>query len=478
MCVKKTISFAKGKGSIAHNNRDFFTDNIDRDRTQNNITYVQQDLEIAYDEIFGQALKDYNAKQKRSDRKIESYLEHIRRSKNGECLFHEVVVQLGDKDDSGFGTDDFERCRDVLDKYMKSFQERNKHIHVFNAVMHLDESTPHLHISFIPVAKDYKRGLSVRNSLSKSMEIFANENQKVGILGWYERERQELKECAREYDIEITQKNDFRAHLTLPEYKESMRELESVRELKNEFEDYLEQTKEELSEKIKELDEKKEKLEGANEKIEQLKRIETGIIQELAFDKQLKQFGFNYQSELKESDIKKIPMVGEVVKIETYRSLEKKYEVVLEQNEKLKMSNEFNPAYQNSLRRELEKKYESLSQSFNLKNEMNECLTKRVNELQKENKELEQEKNFYKAESRFFKKEFEEAKECIKSFRNHVTLFMLQYSELNLIKEFNGLLKQLNFKWSDGIQRDLDKIKRSLPKKQSERTLKQERGME
>ncbi|KAB6102338.1 recombinase, partial [Bacteroides xylanisolvens] len=93
----KTISFAKGKGNIRHNNRDFFTDNIDRDRTPNNITYVKQDLEAAYDEIFGQALQDYNAKQKRSDRKIESYLEHIRKSKNGEQLFHEVIVQLGDK---------------------------------------------------------------------------------------------------------------------------------------------------------------------------------------------------------------------------------------------------------------------------------------------------------------------------------------------------------------------------------------------
>ena len=100
---------------------------------------------------------------------------------------------------------------------MENFQERNPHVHVFNAVMHLDESTPHLHISFIPVAKDYKRGLSVRNSLSKSMEIFANENQKVGILGWYEQERQILKEYAKDLDIEISQKNERRPHLSLSE---------------------------------------------------------------------------------------------------------------------------------------------------------------------------------------------------------------------------------------------------------------------
>lgn len=251
----KTISFAKGKGNIRHNNRDFFTDNIDRDRTPNNITYVKQDLEAAYDEIFGQALQDYNAKQKRSDRKIESYLEHIRKSKNGEQLFHEVIVQLGDKDDSGFGTSDFSRCRAVLDRYMDNFQERNPHIHVFNAVMHLDESTPHLHISFIPVAKDYKRGLSVRNSLSKSMEIFANENQKVGILGWYEQERQILKEYAKDLDIEISQKNERRPHLSLSEYKEVREEIKTLEKAKNDVKKQINQLAQENLEPLKNIKE-------------------------------------------------------------------------------------------------------------------------------------------------------------------------------------------------------------------------------
>lgn len=412
----KTISFAKGKGSIGHNNRDFFTDNIDRSRTQDNIIYVKQDIREAYQQIFGQAVEDYNARQKQKCRRIDNYYEKLQKSKNGEELFHEVVVQLGDKDDSGFGTGDFARCRDVLDKYMETFQERNKHIHVFNAVMHLDESTPHLHISFIPIGEGYKTGLKVRNSLSRSMEQFVDGEGKNGILGWYEQERQKLKECAREYDIEITQKNEFRAHLTLPEYKESMKELESVRELKNEFEGYLEQTKEELSEKIKELDEKKEKLEGANEKVEQLKRIETGIIQELAFDKRLKQFSFNYQSELKESDIKKVPMVGEVVKIESYRLLEKKYEIVLKQNEKLKMSNEFNPTYQSEIRRKLETENKDLEKSLNFQKRLTDNLTERVNDLSRENKQLKKEISGYEKflEKFNLKEKFKEFVETLK----------------------------------------------------------------
>lgn len=195
-----------------------------------------------------------------------------------------------------------------------------------------------------------------------------------------------------------------------------MRELESLRELKNEFEGYLEQTKEELSEKNKELDGKKEKLEGASEKVEQLKRIETGIIQELEFDKQLKQFSFNYQSELKESDIKKVPMVGEVVKIESYRLLEKKYKVVLEQNEKLKMSNKFNPTYQSEIRRKLETENKDLKKSLNFQKRLTDKLNERVNDLSRENKQLKKEISGYEKflEKFNLKEKFKEFVEMLK----------------------------------------------------------------
>ena len=62
----KTISFVKGKGSLSHNNRDFVADNVDKDRMDWNIYYIQQSLREAYDQIFGAAIEEYNAKQKRN----------------------------------------------------------------------------------------------------------------------------------------------------------------------------------------------------------------------------------------------------------------------------------------------------------------------------------------------------------------------------------------------------------------------------
>ena len=97
----KTISFVKGKGSIAHNNRDFVASNVDKERMAWDVTYEKQSIEEAYNTCFGEALKEYNSKQKRSDRKKDDYMTEIRNSKNGEKLFYENVVQIGKMTDTG-----------------------------------------------------------------------------------------------------------------------------------------------------------------------------------------------------------------------------------------------------------------------------------------------------------------------------------------------------------------------------------------
>lgn len=201
-----TVSFVKGKGNINHNNRKFLTDNIDRDRVKDNVIYVQKDLREFYKEIFQDEVDEYNSKQKRADRKIDSYYDKIEKSKQ-ENLFYEVVVQVGDKDFS-----DKSSAMGVLNDYMIDFERRNPTLKVFNAVMHLDEETPHLHIDFVPVAKGYKKGLSKRNSLSKALG--------GQMVDWYEREREYIKSIATLRNIEVVKKNEpKRSYIPIIEYK-------------------------------------------------------------------------------------------------------------------------------------------------------------------------------------------------------------------------------------------------------------------
>ena len=67
----------QGKGSLSHNNREFTAKNIDPSRTADNIVFVQQDLGEAYHRLFNGVIANYNAKQKRNDRKISDYFQHL-----------------------------------------------------------------------------------------------------------------------------------------------------------------------------------------------------------------------------------------------------------------------------------------------------------------------------------------------------------------------------------------------------------------
>ena len=169
---EKSISMCEGKGSLSHNNREFTAKNIDSSRTPNNIMFVQQDLSEAYHQLFDEAVERYNAKQKRKDRRIGDYFEHLRNrppsksvitGTNKHKSFYEHLVYIGTRKDSGVGTPDAEITTECLREYMEGFQQRNPNFYVFNAVLHLDESTPHLHINYTPVGPG-TRGLEGRNA--------------------------------------------------------------------------------------------------------------------------------------------------------------------------------------------------------------------------------------------------------------------------------------------------------------------------
>ena len=236
----KTISFVLGRGNMNHNNRKFYKENVDPERTHLNKSYVVQTLEAAYKECFGQALDNYNAKQKRKDRRKDDYISEIKRSGNGEKVFYENVVQIGDMYDTGIvGPDgeitvDAKTAAEILDEYARTFQERNPNLYVFNMVLHMDEATPHLHIDYIPVAHGYKTGLETRNSLTKAYQQMGIPRAKNKLENetsmWHIREREYLTELARERGIEIIVKGVDRPGLSLPEYKAAMTEVEEYKE--------------------------------------------------------------------------------------------------------------------------------------------------------------------------------------------------------------------------------------------------------
>ena len=227
-----TISGMTGRGSIRHNNRTFSAANIDRSRTAQNVTFCREDLKQVYHLVFDEALVAYNAKKKKTRDKIPDYYEHIRQGKQ-EKLFHEVIFQIGNKDDCGCGSLDGDRAAAVLKEFAESFQERNPHLRVFNAVLHMDEATPHIHIDFVPVATEQTRGLQTRVSMKQALK-----QQGFTSLGrnmtewraWMDREKQTLAELAQAHEFEIVSLGGGRKHMDLPEYREAAQRLEAAQE--------------------------------------------------------------------------------------------------------------------------------------------------------------------------------------------------------------------------------------------------------
>ena len=135
--MKRTISAMSGDGVVAHNRRTYIAENVDQTRTHLNIEYCYTPIEQAYHELFDEAQAEYNAKQKRKDRRIENYYEKICNSKQ-EKPFHEVIVQIGDQENMSVESENGELAKQVLEEYFSGFKERNPQLRVFSAHLHLD----------------------------------------------------------------------------------------------------------------------------------------------------------------------------------------------------------------------------------------------------------------------------------------------------------------------------------------------------
>jgi len=226
--MQRTISAMVGKGSVNHNSRKFKAENVDGSRTHLNIDYCNEPIKKVYHELFDDALKRYNDKQIRADRKIENYYEKIRNSKQ-EKTFHELILQIGDKENMSVESENGQLARQILDEYYRGFQERNPNLKVFSAHLHMDEATPHLHIDFVPFTTGSKRGLDTRVSLKQAL---ATQGFKGGTRGdtewnqWVQSEKEQLATVMERYGIEWEHKGTHEKHLSVLDYKKQEREKE------------------------------------------------------------------------------------------------------------------------------------------------------------------------------------------------------------------------------------------------------------
>lgn len=260
--MRRTISFMTGKGSVNHNSRKFHAKNTDPERSYLNIEYCNENIKDVYRELFDEALARYNEKQTRSDRQIDDYYEKIRSGKQ-EKPFHEIILQIGDKDSMGAKTKNGQLAAKVLDKYMQDFQRRNPTLRVFSAYLHMDEATPHLHIDFVPYTTGSKRGLDTRVSLKQALSALGfkgGTRRETELNQWVVYEKEQLAAVMLEYGIEWDKKGTHEKHLSVLDFEKKERAKEVAK---------LEQSISDGKERLSDIQIQQKKAEQETEQIRQ-----------------------------------------------------------------------------------------------------------------------------------------------------------------------------------------------------------------
>ena len=227
-----------GKGSVNHNSRKFHAKNTDPERSCLNVEYCNENVKDVYHELFDEALTRYNEKQTRSDRRIDDYYEKICSGKQ-EKLFHEIILQIGDKDNMGAKTENGRLAAKVLDKYMRDFQRRNPTLRVFSAYLHMDEATPHLHIDFVPYTTGSRRGIDTRVSLKQALSALGfkgGTRRETELNQWVAYEKEQLAAVMLEHGIEWEKKGTHEKHLSVLDFEKKERAKE-VAELEQSISD-------------------------------------------------------------------------------------------------------------------------------------------------------------------------------------------------------------------------------------------------
>ena len=388
--MKRTISFMTGKGSVNHNSRKFHAKNIESERSYLNVEYCNEDVKDVYHELFDEALVRYNEKQTRSDRKIDDYYDKICFGKQ-EKPFHEIILQIGDKDNMGATTENGQLAAKVLDEYMRDFQRRNPTLRVFSAYLHMDEATPHLHIDFVPYTTGSKRGLDTRVSLKQALSALGfkgGTRSETELNQWVQHEKKQLAEIMLERGIEWEQKGTHEKHLSVMDFKKKERakevaELEAKKESLEEHNVAILETSEkwlgELENLEQEIHSAQEIREEADKKAEVAKkeaaRYEKKLAEIAPMVKDMERFAVKYSYDPEEV----LPEAGTLESGKSYR--EKKAKPLIG-----KIITVLRAVYREYLN--VSNRFEKLQDAYNREQDRNERLKNRLEEFLGENREL------------------------------------------------------------------------------------------
>lgn len=389
-----------------HNNRKYKNVNnkeIDPTLSRENITLrgsknITNDVKELYKNEFAEAVCKYNLKQEDERRKVVDYLEKMNKDEKNNIAV-EFIYQIGDIETwKGRSLEDKKKTKEIFEKAIDILEAKG--IKVANATIHLDETSPHLHVVGVPIIENQKRGLekqvSQRKVLTREvLKELREETEKAFI--------EEYKRVYKTNDVTLKKGSEIEEHLSVEDYKSTKKMLEVAKKYGNRKE-----LKEEIEKKVDEVEKEIEGLENENK----------NLTNELT---NLEEKNYSLNTEVKELETSKNTKEKEKDDLEKaldlYQQKIKEYkEQIIKDKENLEKEEEEQKRLEDELKK-IEKKVKDIKEEIDRKNkEYNDSLTEK-NKLEDKKKKLEEDKknieNAYNSEKENIKKDAEEKKKAL-----------------------------------------------------------------
>ena len=219
----------------AHNNRKFTKNKnecINDELTKYNeiligTNNINNDIKEFYKKEFKEAVYEYNKNQKDERRKIADYLEKMEKDKKSNIAV-EFIFQMGKVDDwKDKSIEEKQKTIEIFKKAIPLLEKRN--IKCFSAVVHLDETNPHMHLLAVPIVENQKRGLSKQVSQNKVITPKVLEDLRKEVEDTF------ITEYNKLFDDNKTIKrgSEIPYHLSVEDYKQTKKVIEVAKKVKN-----------------------------------------------------------------------------------------------------------------------------------------------------------------------------------------------------------------------------------------------------
>ena len=334
--ISVSMNIGSGKNAInnlekikrcdLHNNRKYKNnrnEEIDLSLSKYNITIagtknITTDIKEFYKKEFAEATYNYNKKQPDERRKIVDYLEKMDKDSKSN-IATEFIFQIGDKEDwENKNLEDKKKTVEIFKKAIPILEEKG--IKTVNASLHIDETSPHLHLIAVPIIENQKRGLEKQVSQNKviTKEILKeirSETEKV-FIEEYNKVFNDNKTLKKGCEIE--------EHLQIEDYKNTKKVLEIAKKTadKQVLKEKIEQDYKKLADEVKEKEKENNfltnqitKLDTENkEKLKRKNELENSINN---IDRENQVYKETLERNKKELEISNVDITEEIKELES-----------------------------------------------------------------------------------------------------------------------------------------------------------------